>query len=198
MYVKSDSNIVKSLQKSIAQQAPVEDLLAQIIKWVEKQSDEFLVSILVANHTTHQWQIAAAPSLSTDLLELIKLVVFKHLPDVSGNTSFEPLSKKIIWKDGKHLSPNGWWITPIHSRMNGKLLGALVFFFKDFRSPRKNEISLIINGVDWASTVIEQNMSVEALLSPEIKQQSYTEELEQKVKERTRELTAMVKKLVET
>ncbi|MDF9796511.1 signal transduction histidine kinase [Catalinimonas alkaloidigena] len=199
MHLKSDFEIVKNnLQKNISQHTPVEELLTQIIKWIEKQSDEFVLSILVANHANDQWQIAAAPSLSSDLVELIKLVVFKQLPEIKSNSSFEPISKKIIWKDSKHPSPNGWWVTPIHSRMNGKLLGAFLLFFKDYRSPKTNEISLIINGVDWAATVIEQKMSVDAILSPEVKQQSYTEELERKVKERTRELTAMVKKLVET
>lgn len=199
MNPKPDFDIVKNhLQKSISRHAPLQELLEQIIKWVEKQSNEFLVSILVANHTTNRWQIGAAPSLSPDLLELIKLVVFKHLPDANSTSSFEPISKKIIWKDNIHPLQNGWWITPIHSRLNGKLLGAFLFFFREHRQPRKNEFSLVIHGVDWAATVIEQKMSVDAVLTPEVRQRTYTEELEQKVKERTRELTAMVKKLVET
>ncbi len=188
----------KNIQKSISQQAPIQDILEQIIRWIETKSEEFQVAILVANPGVGDWQIGAAPSLTPDLKDVLNKVVCQTLPEVSGTASFKPFAQKIIWKNPNPFTFNGWWATPIHSRFNGKLLGAFLFFFKESREPNKEEIPLVINGVDWAATVIEHKMRTDALLSPEINQQSYTEALEQKVKERTRELTAMVKKLVET
>ncbi|WPP50612.1 GAF domain-containing sensor histidine kinase [Catalinimonas niigatensis] len=186
------------LLKDISRPLALQELLEQIIKWIEAQSSEFLISILVADKATDQWQTGASPSISSAIKEEMHTAVIKSLPKVSGTSSFEPMSKGIVRNKGQKHDLKAWWATPIHSRLNGKLLGAFVFYFKENREPKPHEISLMIKGVDLAALAIEQKQTTNPGLVPDTKLRNYTEELEHKVKERTRELTAMVKKLVET
>ena len=150
----------------IAANAPLQDVLNQLVLLMEAQSPDMLCSVLLlsadGNHVVH----GAAPSLPESYVKAVDggpigpkngscgTAMYRGEPVFATDILASPL-----WEDYRDLAvASGFracWSTPIMSS-RGKVLGSFAMYYRDSRIPTGEESGLIEVATRIAGLAIEQ------------------------------------------
>ena len=175
----------------IATNAPLEEVLSTLVRFIESQTESMLGSILLLDEDGLHARHGAAPSLPEAFNTAVDgqaigpkagscgTAMFRRERVVVTDIDLDPL-----WADYRDLAARhglrACWSTPIISHEE-RMLGAFAMYYREARSPAPAERQLIDIATSMAGIAIEHRQADERLLKAHA-------ELEQRVAERTREL----------
>jgi GAF domain-containing protein len=153
------------IQKMIAADAPLSEILSNLVLMIEAQSPEMLCSILLlsadGNHVRH----AVAPSLPEDYVKVIDgspigpkygscgTAMYRGRPVIVSDISTDPL-----WEEYRNfawaIGVAACWSTPIMSS-KGKVLGSFAMYYREPRTPDGEERHLTDVATKLAALAIE-------------------------------------------
>ena len=162
-------------QQRIAQMidadAPLHQILADLVLMIEAQSPEMLCSILLLSDDGNHVRHAVAPSLAKDYVKAIDgapigpkhgscgTAMFRGKPVVVTDIATDPL-----WEDyrayARIIGMAACWSTPILSS-KGKVLGSFAMYYRDPRGPKPEEQHLTDVATKLASHAIEHTVARE-------------------------------------
>ena len=159
------------IEEMMAADAPLHDVLSELVLMIERQSPEMLCSILLLSDDGNHVRHAVAPSLPENYVKVIDgspigpkhgscgTAMFRGKPVVVTDIATDPL-----WDDYRNLA---WaidvaacWSTPIMSS-KGKVLGSFAMYYRVPRAPRPEEQHLTDVATKLASRAIERSVARE-------------------------------------
>jgi two-component system, cell cycle sensor histidine kinase and response regulator CckA len=153
----------RRILEQIANGAPLEELLAHIVRFVEQQLPGALCSVLLADETGVRLRHGAAPSLPDEYNRAVDgLLVAKGMGSC-GTAAFlrqrvvvEDIEVHPYWKGfqpARRAGLRACWSEPVFSSRE-ELLGTLAIYSREPRLPRDEEIELIVSAAHLASIAI--------------------------------------------
>jgi GAF domain-containing protein len=155
----------------IAADAPLNEILADLVLLIEAQSPEMLCSILLLSDDGNHVQHAVAPSLPPNYIKAIDgspigpkhgscgTAMFRGKPVIVSDIATDPLwdeYRSFAWAIGVAAC----WSTPIMSS-KGKVLGSFAMYYREPRTPNGDERYLTDAATHLAALAIEQLSSRE-------------------------------------
>lgn len=157
----------------IAANAPLGEILKNLLLLIEAQSPEMLCSVLLLSDDGDHIRHGAAPSLPEDYVRAIDgasigpkhgscgTAMYRGLPVVVTDIMTDPL-----WDDYRELAAGAGlracWSTPIMSG-RGKVLGSFAMYYREPRTPTGAESRLTEVATRIAGLAIERQAAREAL-----------------------------------
>src|SRR5258705_698430 len=135
--------------KMIAADAPLSEILSNLVLMIEAQSPEMICSILLLSDDGNHVRHAVAPSLPKDYVKVIDgspigpkhgscgTAMFRGKPVIVSDISTDPLwdeYRNFAWAIGVAAC----WSTPIMSS-KGKVLGSFAMYYREPRTPDGQE-----------------------------------------------------------
>ena len=155
----------------ISADAPLTEILAQLVLTIEAQSPEMLCSILLLSDDGNHVRHAVAPSLPESYVKVIDgspigpkhgscgTAMFRGKPVIVSDIATDPL-----WDDYRSyasvIGMAACWSTPIMSS-KGKVLGSFAMYYRERRPPREEEKHLTEVATRLAAQAIEHNIKRE-------------------------------------
>jgi GAF domain-containing protein len=152
-------------------EAPLPEILAELVLMIEAQSPEMLCSILLLSDDGNHVRHAVAPSLACEYVKAIDgspigpkhgscgTAMFRGKPVVVSDIATDPL-----WDDyrdaARIINMAACWSTPILSS-KGKVLGSFAMYYRVPRGPRPEEQHLTNVATKLASRAIEHAVARE-------------------------------------
>jgi GAF domain-containing protein len=157
----------KRIQKMIASDKPLNEILASLVLMIEAQSPEMICSILLLSEDGNHVKHAVAPSLPENYVKAIDgepigpkhgscgTAMFRGKPVIVSDISTDPL-----WEEYRNfawaIGVAACWSTPIMSS-KGKVLGSFAMYYREPRSPNGDERHLTDAATSLAALAIEHN-----------------------------------------
>jgi GAF domain-containing protein len=157
--------------KMIASNAPLSEILSNLVLMIEAQSPEMICSILLLSDDGNHVRHAVAPSLPEDYVKVIDgspigpkhgscgTAMFRGKPVIVSDISTDPL-----WEEYRNfawaIGVAACWSTPIMSS-KGKVLGSFAMYYREPRSPDGGERHLTDVATKLAALAIEHRASRE-------------------------------------
>jgi|GEM_PF-2092934 len=191
----------KRILEMIATDAPLEDVLTSLVRLIESQSVGMLSSVLLLDDDGVHMRHGAAPSLPEAYWKAVDGASIGPRAGSCGTAMYRrkpvivtDILRDLLWADYPDLADlaaplRACWSTPIISH-RGAVLGSFAMYYREVKSPGPSEKQLIDIGVNIAGIAIERKRAEAAL------RKAHTE-LEQRVIERTKELSEANIKLKE-
>src|SRR2546423_2424718 len=155
----------------ISADAPLTEILAQLVLTIEAQSPEMLCSILLLSDDGNHVRHAVAPSLPESYVKVIDgspigpkhgscgTAMFRGKPVIVSDIATDPL-----WDDYRSyasvIGMAACWSTPIMSS-KGKVLGSFAMDYRERPPPREEEKHLTEIATRLAAQAIEHNIKRE-------------------------------------
>ena len=155
--------------KMIAADAPLSDILKNLVLLIEAQSPGMLCSVLLLSPDGNHIQHGAAPSLAPQYVEAVDgepigpkhgscgTAMYRGKPVVVTDILEDPL-----WDDYRELAEGtglrACWSTPIMSS-KGKVLGSFAMYYKEPRTPTGEESKLTSVATYIAGLAIEHQLA---------------------------------------
>jgi len=163
----------QSILEMIAQNNPINKILASICTFVEKRMPDLMTSILILEKD--ELIFAAAPSLPDSYNQAIQRIKIGPQVGSCGTAAFkrdlvicEDIASDPLWKNYSELALShklkACWSKPIFSS-NREVLGTLACYFKMARRPTSQEIELVSIASHLAGIAIERDRSEHALIA---------------------------------
>ena len=161
----------KRIEEMIAADAPLRDVLSELVLMIEAQSPEMLCSILLLSDDGNHVRHAVAPSLPENYIKVIDgspigpkhgscgTAMFRGKPVIVTDIATDPLwdeYRNFAWAIGMAAC----WSTPILSG-KGKVLGSFAMYYRDARGPKPEEQHLTNVATKLASRAIEHSVERE-------------------------------------
>ncbi len=157
----------------IAANKPLSDILDNLVKLIERESDGMLCSILLLSDDGNHIRHGAAPSLPPDYVKAIDGAAIgpKHGSCGTAMWRGEPvvvvdIMKDPLWEDFRSLAAaanlRACWSTPILSG-RGKVLGSFAMYYREPRTPSGDESRFTDVATRIAGLAIEREAAREAL-----------------------------------
>ena len=159
------------IKEMIAADAPLSEVLSNLVLMIEAQSPEMICSILLLSDDGNHVRHAVAPSLPESYVKVIDgspigpkhgscgTAMFRGKPVIVSDISTDPL-----WEEYRNF---GWaigvaacWSTPIMSS-KGKVLGSFAMYYREPRTPNGDERHLTDVATKLAAEAIERFASRE-------------------------------------
>jgi GAF domain-containing protein len=157
--------------KMIASNAPLSEILSNLVLMIEAQSPEMICSILLLSDDGNHVRHAVAPSLPEDYVKVIDgspigpkhgscgTAMFRGKRVIVSDISTDPL-----WEEYRNfawaIGVAACWSTPIMSS-KGKVLGSFAMYYREPRSPDGGERHLTDVATKLAALAIEHRASRE-------------------------------------
>jgi GAF domain-containing protein len=157
--------------KMIAADAPLDEILSNLLLMIEAQSPEMICSILLLSDDGNHVRHAVAPSLPENYVKVIDgkpigpkegscgTAMFRGEPVIVTDISTDPL-----WEEYRNfawaIGVAACWSTPIMSS-KGKVLGSFAMYYREPRSPDGEERHLTDVATKLAALAIEHRASRE-------------------------------------
>jgi PAS domain S-box-containing protein len=199
---------IRTILEYIANEYPLEMIANIVVEAIQRHIKGCMASIRLFNKEEGILYKLTAPNLPPEFVQalegekiedkaspgctaayLMKEVVVDDIASDSRHTHYGELALKYGLKS--------CWSFPIFSSKK-EVLGTFSIYCDHERKPQKREREIVANVIDLISVAIEQHNNNVELAESKVKLEEYTKHLEEKVDERTEELKATVKKLVET
>src|SRR5256714_2424787 len=155
----------------ISADAPLTEILAQLVLTIEAQSPEMLCSILLLSDDGNHVRHAVAPSLPESYVKVIDgspigpkhgscgTAMFRGKPVIVSDIATDPL-----WDDYRQFAQQigvaACWSTPIMSS-KGKVLGSFAMYYREPRTPNGDERYLTEVATKLAAKAIEHQLTRE-------------------------------------
>src|SRR5260370_13452511 len=151
--------------KMIAADAPLSEILSNLVFMIEAQSTEMLCSILLLSDDGNHVRHAVAPSLTESYVKVIDgspigpkhgscgTAMYRGTPVIVSDISTDPLwdeYRNFAWAIGVAAC----WSTPIMSS-KGKVLGSFAMYYREPRTPDAEEMHLTDLATKLAALAIE-------------------------------------------
>jgi GAF domain-containing protein len=149
----------------IAADAPLSEILSNLVLMIEAQSPEMLCSILLISDDGNHVRHAVAPSLPEDYVKVIDgspigpkrgscgTAMYRGKPVVVSDISTDPL-----WEEYRNfalaIGVAACWSTPIMSS-KGKVLGSFAMYYREPRTPNGEEKHLTDVATKLAALAIQ-------------------------------------------
>lgn len=159
------------IEEMIAADAPLNQVLSELVLMIEAQSPEMLCSILLLSDDGNHVRHAVAPSLAPDYVKAIDgspigpkhgscgTAMFRGKPVIVTDIATDPL-----WDDyreyARMIHMAACWSTPILSA-KGKVLGSFAMYYREPRGPKPEEQHLTNVATKLASHAIEHTVARE-------------------------------------
>jgi GAF domain-containing protein len=153
------------IKKMIAANAPLSEILSNLVLMIEAQSPEMICSILLLSDDGNHVRHAVAPSLPENYVKVIDgspigpkhgscgTAMFRGKPVIVSDISTDPL-----WDDYRNfawaIGVAACWSTPIMSS-KGKVLGSFAMYYREPRTPDGEERHLTEVATKLAALAIE-------------------------------------------
>jgi GAF domain-containing protein len=163
------------IKEMIAADAPLSEILSNLVLLIEAQSPEMLCSILLLSDDGNHVRHAVAPSLPENYVKVIDgspigpkhgscgTAMFRGKPVIVRDISTDPL-----WEEYRNfawaIGVTACWSTPIMSS-KGKVLGSFAMYYREPRTPDGEERHLTDVATKLAALAIEQRASREQATS---------------------------------
>jgi GAF domain-containing protein len=155
--------------------APLHEILSELVLMIEAQSPEMLCSILLLSNDGNHVRHAVAPSLAPDYVKAIDgspigpqhgscgTAMFRGKPVIVTDIATDPL-----WDDyreyARMIDMAACWSTPILSS-KGKVLGSFAMYYRQRRGPKPQEQRLTDVATRLAARAIEHAVARERAAS---------------------------------
>jgi PAS domain S-box-containing protein len=179
----------------LAAEGTFSQTLDALVHIIEEQSPGMIGLILLLDPDGQHLHIGSGPNLPTDYLDSIEGLEIGPMVGSCGTASY--LKQRVIVEDidtdprwdglrdlAQKYGLRACWSEPVFSS-DGVVIGTFAMYYRYPRSPNKTELHTIQVAAHLAGVAIEHKRAQEDL------RQAY-QTLEQRVKERTRELTTLV------
>jgi GAF domain-containing protein len=159
------------IKEMIAADAPLSEILSNLVLMIEAQSPEMLCSILLLSDDGNHVRHAVAPSLPADYVKVIDgspigpkhgscgTAMYRGKPVIVSDISTDPL-----WEEYRNfalaIGVAACWSTPIMSS-KGKVLGSFAMYYREPRTPNGEERYLTDVATKLAGQAIENHVSRE-------------------------------------
>ena len=163
------------IEELIDTDAPLHDILSDLVLMIEAQSPEMLCSILLLSNDGNHVRHAVAPSLAPDYVKAIDgspigpkhgscgTAMFRGKPVIVTDIAADPL-----WDDyreyARMIEMAACWSTPILSS-KGKVLGSFAMYYREPRGPKPQEQRLTDVATRLAARAIEHAVARERATS---------------------------------
>src|SRR5690348_6897860 len=163
------------IEEMIDADAPLNQVLSELVLMIEAQSPEMLCSILLLSDDGNHVRHAVAPSLAPDYVKAIDgapigpkhgscgTAMFRGRPVIVSDIATDPL-----WDDyreyARMIEMAACWSTPIMSN-KGKVLGSFAMYYRDPRGPKPEEQHLTNVATKLAARAIEHAVARERAAS---------------------------------
>jgi GAF domain-containing protein len=163
------------IEEMIDADAPLHDILSELVLMIEAQSPEMLCSILLLSNDGNHVRHAVAPSLAPDYVKAIDgspigpkhgscgTAMFRGKPVIVTDIATDPL-----WDDyreyARMIEMAACWSTPILSS-KGKVLGSFAMYYREPRGPKPEEQRLTDVATRLAARAIEHAVARERAAS---------------------------------
>ncbi len=153
----------------IASDAPLGEILSQLVLMIEAQAPEMLCSILLLSEDGNHVKHAVAPSLPDSYVKVIDgspigpkhgscgTAMFRGKPVIVSDIATDPL-----WDDYRKFAGAvglaACWSTPILSS-KGKVLGSFAMYYREPRTPNGDETHLTNVATKLAAEAIEHQLA---------------------------------------
>jgi GAF domain-containing protein len=157
------------IKEMIAANAPLNDILSELLLMIESQSPEMIGSILLISDDGNHVEHAVAPSLPANYIKVIDgnpigpkhgscgTAMFRGKPVIVSDIFTDPL-----WEDyrgfASAIGVHACWSTPIMSS-KGKVLGSFAMYYREPRTPTGEESRLTNVATRLAGLAIEHHAS---------------------------------------
>ena len=157
------------VMKMIASNAPLEEILSNLVLMIEAQSPEMICSILLLSDDGNHVKHAVAPSLPENYVKVIDgspigpkqgscgTAMFRGKPVIVTDIFADPL-----WEEyrgfASAIGVAACWSTPILSS-KGKVLGSFAMYYREPRTPTGEESHLTNIATKLAGQAIEHHAS---------------------------------------
>ena len=183
---------VSTVFEKLAQNQPLPEVLDALCLTIEKVRDEMLCSILLIDKETGRLSHGVAPSLPDFYRKAVNGTPVSMGMGSCGEAAFT--AKRVIvedilihpnWKSFTSIAVDkaglrACWSEPVIGS-DSKVLGTFAIYYRQPKSPEREDIELIRGAAHITSIAIEYSMNREQLKQANV-------ELEQRVIERTKEL----------
>ena len=155
------------IKEMITADAPLSEILSNLVLMIEAQSPEMLCSILLLSDDGNHVRHAVAPSLPENYVKVIDgspigpkhgscgTAMFRGKPVIVSDISTDPL-----WEEYRNfawaIDVAACWSTPIMSS-KGKVLGSFAMYYREPRTPNGDERYLTDAATRLAALAIEHN-----------------------------------------
>src|SRR5712691_11296244 len=155
------------IKEMIAADAPLSEILSNLVLMIEAQSPEMLCSILLLSDDGNHVRHAVAPSLPENYVKVIDgspigpkhgscgTAMFRGKPVIVSDISTDPL-----WEEYRNfawaIGVAACWSTPIMSS-KGKVLGSFAMYYSEPRTSNGEERHLTDVATQPAALAIEHN-----------------------------------------
>src|SRR6266851_8420487 len=155
------------IMKMIANDAPLSEILSNLVLMIEEQSPEMLCSILLLSDDGNHVRHAVAPSLPENYVKVIDgspigpkhgscgTAMFRGKPVIVTDVATDPL-----WEEyrgfASAIGVAACWSTPILSS-KGKVLGSFAMYHREPRTPTGEESHLTNVATKLAGQAIEHH-----------------------------------------
>jgi GAF domain-containing protein len=163
------------IKEKIAANAPLKEILSELLLMIESQSPEMIGSILLISDDGNHIKHAVAPSLPENYVKVIDgnpigpkhgscgTAMFRGKPVIVSDIFTDPL-----WEEyrgfASAIGVAACWSTPIMSS-KGKVLGSFAMYYREPRTPNGEERHLTDVATKLAGQAIEHFASREHLAS---------------------------------
>jgi GAF domain-containing protein len=155
------------IEEMIAADAPLHEILSQLLLMIEAESPEMIGSILLLSDDGNHVKHAVAPSLPENYVKVIDgspigpkhgscgTAMFRGKPVIVTNIATDPL-----WEEyrgfASAIDVAACWSTPIMSS-KGKVLGSFAMYYREPRTPTGDESHLTNVATKLAGRAIEHH-----------------------------------------
>jgi GAF domain-containing protein len=157
----------------IAANKPLSDILDDLVKLIERESNDMLCSVLLLSDDGNHVRHGAAPSLPADYVKAIDGAAIGPKLGSCGTAMWrgEPvvvvdIMKDPLWEDFRSLAAaanlRACWSTPILSG-RGKVLGSFAMYYHEPRTPSGDEARFTDVATRIAALAIERQAAREAM-----------------------------------
>ena len=159
------------IKAMIAADAPLSEILSNLVLMIESQSPEMLCSILLLSDDGNHVRHAVAPSLPENYVKVIDgspigpkhgscgTAMYRGKPVIVSDISTDPL-----WEEYRNfawaIGVAACWSTPIMSS-KGKVLGSFAMYYREPRAPNGEEKHLTDTATKLAALAIQHRASRE-------------------------------------
>ncbi len=198
----------RKILELIVKNNPLKTIGNMIVKTIETYFKGCNASIFLLDPENKTLHKLVAPNLPKSFINHIEGITIGPKSGSSGTAAFlkkeiivSNISTNILWEDYIEIAEkNGLkacWSFPIMSSTKD-VLGTISLYSAVTKKPLPEEKDIILDMTQLISIAIENNNNAITIQENKLELEKYTQKLEDKVHERTREVMATVQKLVET
>jgi GAF domain-containing protein len=182
------SEVQRNILELIATGAPLPDILAAVVAFMESHIEGLYCSIMKFVEATQSLHILAAPSLPPDFLQRIEGLAIGPQAGSCGAAIYhrqlvivDDVEQNPLWEDYRETARlanlRACWSQPFFAT-DGRPLGTFALYYSEVRQPEAAELEMVDTVAHLIGIAVERHQSEETLLRAESAEREKAEVLE--------------------